>query len=101
MSELVAEFRTTFACIEDLLADADGLDLTVHGYESVRATNSFLDANPGAAEVLTKNYQLLARLYPFINTDKRIAKYQDGFELFGSAYTTLLKKPSMRNARNG
>jgi len=94
VSVLVAEFRTTFAGIEDLLADVDGLDLTVHGYESVRAINSFLDANPGAAEVFTKNYQLLARLYPYINTDQRIAKYQDNFALFGSVYTTLLKKSS-------
>jgi len=31
-----AEFRATFASIEDLLADVDGLDLTAHGYESVR-----------------------------------------------------------------
>lgn len=94
VSELVAEFRTTFARIEDLLADVDGLDLTVHGYESVRAINVFLDANPGAAEVFTKDYRLLARLYPLINTDKRIAKYRDGFGLFGSVYTTLFKKSS-------
>ncbi|SMD14752.1 type I restriction endonuclease subunit R [Kibdelosporangium aridum] len=94
LSELVAEFRTTFARIEDLLADVDGLDLTVHGYESVRAINVFLDANPGTAEVFTKDYRLLARLYPLINTDKRVAKYQDGFGLFGSVYTTLFKKSS-------
>ncbi|MFD0406792.1 type I restriction endonuclease subunit R [Kitasatospora sp. NPDC127116] len=94
LSELVAEFRTTFARIEDLLADVDGLDLTVHGYESVRAINVFLDANPDAAEVFTKDYRLLARLYPLINTDKRVAKYQDGFGLFGSVYTTLFKKSS-------
>ncbi|MGV9606875.1 type I restriction endonuclease subunit R [Streptomyces sp. NPDC003631] len=94
LSELVAEFRTTFARIEDLLADVDGLDLTVHGYESVRAINVFLDANPGAAEVFTKDYRLLARLYPLINIDKRIAKYRDGFALFGSVYTTLFKKSS-------
>ncbi|MGF6886346.1 type I restriction enzyme R subunit [Nocardia sp. GAS34] len=94
MSELVAEFRTTFARIEDSFADVDGLDFAVHGYESVRAINSFLDANPGAAEVFTKDYQLLARLYPFINTDTRIAKFQDGFGLFGAVYTTLFKKSS-------
>ncbi|WP_326611661.1 HsdR family type I site-specific deoxyribonuclease [Streptomyces scopuliridis] len=94
LSELVAEFRTTFARIEDLLVDVDGLDLTVHGYESVRAINVFLDANPGAAEVFTKDYRLLARLYPLINTDHRVAKYRDGFGLFGSVYTTLFKKSS-------
>ena len=94
LSELVAEFRTTFARIEDLLADVDDLDLTVHGYESVRAINVFLDTNPDAAEVFTKDYRLLARLYPLINTDRRIAKYQDGFGLFGSVYTTLFKKSS-------
>lgn len=94
VSELVAEFRTTFARIEDLLADVDDLDLTVHGYESVRAINVFLDANPGAAEVFTKDYRLLARLYPLINTDKRVAKFRDGFGLFGSVYTTLFKKSS-------
>ncbi|WP_069164875.1 type I restriction endonuclease subunit R [Nocardia altamirensis] len=94
VSELVTEFRTTFARIEDLLADVDGLDLTVHGYESVRAINGFLDVNPGAAEVFTKDYRLLSRLYPYINTDNRVAKYQDGFGLFGSVYTTLLKKSS-------
>ncbi|MEU2169505.1 type I restriction endonuclease subunit R [Micromonospora chersina] len=94
VSELVAEFRTTFARIEDLLADVDDLDLTVHGYESVRAINVFLDANPGAAEVFSKDYRLLARLYPLINTDKRVAKYRDGFGLFGSVYTTLFKKSS-------
>jgi type I restriction enzyme R subunit len=92
LSELVAEFRTTFARIEDLLVDVDGLDLTVHGYESVRAINAFLDSNPGAAAVFNKDYRLLARLYPLINTDKRIAKYRDGFGLFGSVYTTLFKK---------
>ncbi|MFD7737647.1 HsdR family type I site-specific deoxyribonuclease [Streptomyces sp. MJM8645] len=93
-SELVAEFRTTFARIEDLLVDVDGLDLTVHGYESVRAINVFLDANPGAAEVFAKDYRLLARLYPLISTDKRVTKYRDGFGLFGSVYTTLFKKSS-------
>lgn len=94
LSELVDEFRTTFARIEDLLVDVDGLDLTVHGYESVRAINAFLDANPGTAEVFTKDYRLLARLYPLIHTDKRVAKYRDGFGLFGSVYTTLFKKSS-------
>ncbi|MDF5758383.1 HsdR family type I site-specific deoxyribonuclease [Spongiactinospora sp. TRM90649] len=94
LSELVAEFRTTFARIEDLLVDVDGLDLTVHGYESVRAINAFLDANPGTAEVFTKDYRLLARLYPLIHTDRRVAKYRDGFGLFGSVYTTLFKKSS-------
>ncbi|MEH1014632.1 HsdR family type I site-specific deoxyribonuclease [Micromonospora sp. CPCC 206060] len=93
-TELVAEFRTTFARIEDLLADVDDLDLTVHGYESVRAINVFLDANPGAAEVFSKDYRLLARLYPLISTDKRVTKYRDGFGLFGSVYTTLFKKSS-------
>ncbi|WP_406178015.1 type I restriction endonuclease subunit R [Streptomyces canus] len=94
LSELVAEFRTVFARIEDLLADVDDLDLTVHGYESVRAINVFLDANPAAAEAFTTDYRLLARLYPLINTDKRTAKYRDGFGLFGSVYTTLFKKSS-------
>ncbi|MGW0022263.1 type I restriction endonuclease subunit R [Rhodococcus sp. NPDC003382] len=94
LTELVAEFRTTFARIEDLLADVDGLDLSVHGYESVRAINNFLDANPGATEVFSKDYRLLARLYPLITTDKRIAKYRSGFALFGSVYTTLFKKSS-------
>ncbi|MBT3152372.1 type I restriction endonuclease subunit R [Streptomyces sp. CHD11] len=92
LSELVAEFRTVFARIEDLFVDVDGLDLTVHGYESVRSINVFLDANPGAAEVFSKDYRLLARLYPLISTDKRVAKYRDGFGLFGSVYTTLFKK---------
>lgn len=94
LSELVAEFRTVFARIEDLLADVDALDLTVHGYESVRAINGFLDEHPGAAEVFIKDYRLLARLYPLINTDKRVAKYRDGFGLFGSVYTTLFKRSS-------
>ncbi len=94
LSELVDEFRTTFARIEDLLVDVDGLDLTVHGYESVRAINAFLDANPGTAEVFSKDYRLLARLYPLISTDKRVAKYRDGLGLFGSVYTTLFKKSS-------
>ncbi|WP_432174559.1 type I restriction endonuclease subunit R [Streptomyces sp. Tue6028] len=94
LSALVAEFRTAFARIEDLLTDVDGLDLTVHVYQSVRAINVFLDANPDAAEVFSKDYRLLARLYPFINTDKRVAKYSDGFGLFGSVYTTLFKKSS-------
>ncbi|MEV8125367.1 hypothetical protein AB0P07_14895 [Streptomyces sp. NPDC085944] len=94
LTELVAEFRTTFARIEDLLADVDGLDLTVYGYESVRTINAFLDTNPDAAEVFAKDYRLLARLYSLINADKRVAKYQDGFGLFGSVYTTLFKKSS-------
>ncbi|MFD7769831.1 type I restriction endonuclease subunit R [Streptomyces sp. NPDC059787] len=94
LTELVAEFRTTFARIEDLFADVDGLDLTVHGYESVRAINVFLAADPDAAEVFSKDYRLLARLFPLINTDKRVAKYRDGFGLFGSVYTTLFKKSS-------
>jgi len=54
LTELVAEFRTTFARIEDLLADVDGLDLSVHGYESVRAINHFLDTHPGTAEVFSR-----------------------------------------------
>jgi type I restriction enzyme R subunit len=94
LTELVAEFRTTFARIEDLLADVDGLDLTVHGYESVRAINVFLDTNPGTADAFANDYRLLARLYPLINTDKRITKYRDSFGLFGSVYTTLFKKSS-------
>lgn len=94
LSELVAEFRTTFARIEDLLADVDGLDLSVHGYESVRAINAFLDASSGAAELFAKDYRLLARLYPLVNTDKRVTKYRDGFGLFGAVYTTLFKKSS-------
>ncbi|SIO88532.1 type I restriction endonuclease subunit R [Nocardiopsis sp. JB363] len=94
LSELVSEFRTTFARIEDLLADVEDLDLTVHGYESVRAINTFLDRNEGAVEVFSKDFRLLARLYPLISTDKRIAKYRDGFGLFGSVYTTLFKKSS-------
>ncbi|CAL9618804.1 hypothetical protein SUDANB58_05785 (plasmid) [Streptomyces sp. enrichment culture] len=92
--ELVAEFRTVFARIEDLLVDVDGLDLTVHGYESVRAINTFLDAHPGAAEVFARDYRLLARLYPLISTDKRVTKFRDGFALFGAVYTTLFKKSS-------
>ena len=40
LSDLVAEFRVTFARVEDLLVDVDGLDLTVHGYESVRASTA-------------------------------------------------------------
>ncbi|MGV9881712.1 type I restriction endonuclease subunit R [Streptomyces sp. NPDC003006] len=94
LTDLVAEFRTTFARIEDLLTDVDGLDLTVHGYESVRLINRFLDAAPDAAKGFSKDYRLLARLFPLINTDKRIVKYQQGFGLFGSAYTTLFKKSS-------
>jgi type I restriction enzyme R subunit len=79
LSELVNEFRTTFARIEDLLADVDGLDLTAPGFESVRAINDFLDANPGTAEVFAKDYRLLARAYPLINTDKGVAKRRDRF----------------------
>ncbi|MFD6677630.1 type I restriction endonuclease subunit R [Rhodococcus zopfii] len=94
LTALVAEFRTTFARLEDLLADVDGLDLSVHGYESVRAINNFLDTHPGAAEVFSTDYRLLARLYPLITTDKRIGKYRGGFALFGSVYTTLFKKSS-------
>jgi len=99
LTELVVEFRTTFARIEDLLADVDDLDLTVHGYESVRAINLFLDSDPHAAAVFAKDYRLLARLYPLINTDNRIAKYRDGFALFGSVYTTLFKKSSDEERR--
>lgn len=94
LTDLVAEFRTAFARIEDLFADIDGLDLSEHGYESVRVINHFLDTHPGAAEVFSKDYRLLARLYPLINTDKRIAKFRSGFALFGSVYTTLFKKSS-------
>ncbi|ANZ34784.1 restriction endonuclease [Lentzea guizhouensis] len=94
LADLIAAFRDTFARIEDLLVHVDGLDLAVHGYESVRAINSFLDADPAAAEVFKKDYRLLARLYPYINTDNRIAKYRQGFGLFGSVYTTLFKKSS-------
>ncbi|MFF5080388.1 type I restriction endonuclease subunit R [Actinoplanes sp. NPDC000266] len=91
---LVAEFRSNFARIEDLLAGVDDLDLAVHGYESVRAINKFLDADQGAAEVFSRDYRLLARLYPLVSTDKRITKYRNGFALFGSVYTTLFKKSS-------
>lgn len=92
--ELVDEFRTVFARIEDLFADVDDLDLTVHGYASMRAINAFLDANPDTAQLFAKDYRLLARLYPLVNSDKRVAKYHDGFALFGSVYTTLFKKSS-------
>ena len=94
LSDLVAEFRIAFARIEDLLVDIDGLDLTVHGYESVRAINDFLDASPAATDAFARDYRLLARLYPLISTDKRVVKYRDGFGLFGSVYTTLFKKSS-------
>ncbi|WP_329581359.1 HsdR family type I site-specific deoxyribonuclease [Kitasatospora sp. NBC_01250] len=94
LSELVAEFRKTYDRIEDRLINVEGLDLTVHGYEAVRAINVFLDSNPDEAEAFTKNYRLLARLYPLISTDTRITKYRHGFALFGSAYTTLFKKSS-------
>ena len=57
-------------------------------------SNDYLDASPGAAEAFATDYRLLARLYPLISTDKRIAKYRDGFGLFGSVYTTLFKKSS-------
>jgi type I restriction enzyme R subunit len=60
----------------------------------VRAINVFLDTNPGTGDAFANDYRLLARLYPLINTDKRITKYRDGFGLFGSVYTTLFKKSS-------
>ncbi|MGA5304558.1 type I restriction endonuclease subunit R [Nucisporomicrobium flavum] len=94
VTEFVAEFRSTFDRIEDQLATVDDLDLTLHGYDSVRAINTFLDANPGAAEAFSRDYRLLARLYPLISADRRITKYQDGFALFGSVYITLFKKSS-------
>jgi type I restriction enzyme R subunit len=94
LTDLVAEFRTAFARIEDLLIGVDGLDLTAPGYESVRAINDFLDANPAAAGAFAGDYRLLGRLYPLISTDKRVAKYRDGLGLFGSVYTTLFKKSS-------
>jgi type I restriction enzyme R subunit len=94
LADLIAEFRITFARIEDLLVDIDGLDLTINGYEAVRVINDFLDADPAAAGAFAKDYRLLARLYPLINTDMRVAKYRDGFGLFGSVYTTLFKKSS-------
>ena len=94
LSDLVAEFRAAFARVEDLLAGVDDLDLTVHGYASVRAISAFLDSDPAAAEAFARDYRLLARLYPHISTDPRAAKYRDGFGLFGSVYTTLFKKSS-------
>jgi type I restriction enzyme R subunit len=99
VTDLVAEFRTTFARIEDLLANVDNLDLTVHGYASVRAINAFLDADPAAAEVFAKDYRLLARLFPLVDADNRITKFRDGFALFGSVYTTLFKKSSDEERR--
>jgi len=94
LTDLVAEFRAAFARVEDLLIGVDGLDLTAPGYESVRAINDFLDASPAAAGAFAGDYRLLARLYPLISTDKRVAKYRDGLGLFGSVYTTLFKKSS-------
>lgn len=94
VAELVTEFRTTFARVEDLLADVDDLDLTVNGYESIRVVNAFLDADPAAAGAFSADYRLLARLYPLISADRRVVKYRDGFGLFGSVYTTLFKKSS-------
>jgi type I restriction enzyme, R subunit len=94
LSDLVAEFRAAFARIEDLLAGVDDLDLTVHGYASVRAISAFLDSDPAAAEASARDYRMLARLYPHVSTDPRAAKYRDGFGLFGSVYTTLSKKSS-------
>jgi type I restriction enzyme R subunit len=94
LSELVDEFRTVFARVEDLLVDVEGLDMNVHGYESVRAINAFLSSDPAAAQTFSKDYRLLARLFPLIGADKRVTKYRDGFALFGAAYTTLFKKAS-------
>ena len=99
VTDLVAEFRTTFARIEDLLANVDNLDLTVHGYASVRAINAFLDADSAAAEVFAKDYRLLARLFPLVDADNRITKFRESFALFGSVYTTLFKKSSDEERR--
>jgi type I restriction enzyme R subunit len=99
VTELIAEFRTTFARVEDLFADVEDLDFAVLDYASVRAMNAFLDANPSIADAFSRDYRLLARLYPLISTDKRAAKYESGFALFGSVYTTLFKKSSDEERR--
>ncbi|WP_454852444.1 type I restriction endonuclease subunit R [Promicromonospora soli] len=92
LTELVAEFRTVFTRIEDLLAGVDGLDINRNTYDSVRTISNFLDLDDAAATVFKSNYRLLARLYPYVTGDTRITKYRDPFALFGSVYVTLFKK---------
>lgn len=92
VDDLLAEFRQAFARIEDLLADADGLDINSNSYDSVRTISTFLDADDAAATTFKHNYLMLSRLFPYISTDKRVDRYRDSFTLFGSVYVTLFKK---------
>jgi type I restriction enzyme R subunit len=92
ISLLVSEFRDSFTGVEDLLASVDDLDLDRNDYASVRSISDFLDRNQDAAEAFKDDYRLMARLYPYISNDRRVARYKDTFALFGSVYVTLFKK---------
>lgn len=92
LTELVAEFRTVFTRIEDVLSAVDGLDINANSYDSVRSISAFLDADETAAAVYKSDYRLLARLFPYVSTDKRVDRYRDSFTLFGSVYVTLFKR---------
>jgi type I restriction enzyme R subunit len=92
ISLLVSEFRDSFTGVEDLLASVDDLDLDRNDYASVRSISDFLDRSQDAAEAFKDDYRLMARLYPYISNDRRVARYKDIFALFGSVYVTLFKK---------
>jgi type I restriction enzyme R subunit len=70
----------------------DDLDLDRNDYASVGSISDFLDRNQDAAEAFKDDYRLMARLYPYISNDRRVARYKDTFALFGSVYVTLFKK---------
>lgn len=92
VSELVAEFRTTVARIEDVLAGVPGLDLNRNEYESLRFICAFLDERPEETKAFNKDCRLLTKLYPYIADDPRLDRFRETFALLTSVYGTLFKQ---------
>ncbi|BDO43150.1 HsdR family type I site-specific deoxyribonuclease [Cellulomonas sp. NTE-D12] len=104
MSELVIGFRTTIDRIEDVLVeggvDIHGDDGALARFAALSAINTFLDEHPDAAEEFKKDYRLLAKLYPYVSKDARVARYDDTFALFGAVYVTLFKQSTDEERRH-
>jgi len=94
LTEMVEEFRTAVARLEDMFADADDVSDFRNDYATVRAISTHLDENADLAAPFKRDYRLLARVYPYVHEDKRLRKFHESFRLFGSVYVTLFKQSS-------
>ena len=91
MTELVKEFRDTFTRIEDRLAP---VNINVNDYSTVRAVSDALAADTDITDAFKKDYRLLAKVYPYVEGDPRVKKFEEPFALLGSVYTLLFKASS-------